>query len=87
MDVVAGVDLGGTKIAASWVDRNGGAGGVVFIPTPAHYGPDAILDAVASLVQQALKGNDQLLQRAVGIGTAGVVDVSRGTIVSSPLAH
>ena len=82
MDVVVGVDLGGTKIAASWVDREGGAGDVVSVPTPAHDGPEAILDAVASLVRQARVGSDQVL-RAVGIGAAGVVDVSRGTIVSA----
>ncbi|MGI8459743.1 MAG: ROK family protein [Propionibacteriaceae bacterium] len=83
MDVVVGVDLGGTKIAAAWVDRAGGAGGVVSVPTPAHEGPDAILDAVARLVQQAMDGNGRAFLRAVGVGTAGVVDVSTGTIVSA----
>ncbi len=83
MDVVLGVDLGGTKIAASWVDRAGGAGAVVSVATPAHDGPDAILDAVAFLVDRAMEGNDEISLRAVGIGTAGVVDVSTGTIVSA----
>lgn len=83
MDVVVGVDLGGTKIAAAWVGRDGGAGGVFTVPTPAHDGPGVILDAVASLVQQAIEGDDEVLLRAVGIGTAGVVDVAAGTIVSA----
>ncbi|MDN5805307.1 MAG: ROK family protein, partial [Microlunatus sp.] len=83
MNVVVGVDLGGTKVAGSWVDRDGGAGDVVSVPTPAHAGPDAVLDAVARVVRQAVEGNDQLVLCAVGIGTAGVVDVSTGSIVSA----
>ncbi len=83
MEVVVGVDLGGTKIAASWVNRAGEAGALVSAPTPAHDGPDAILDVVSLLVDRAMEGNDKIALRAVGIGTAGVVDVSTGTIVSA----
>jgi glucokinase len=78
--VVVGVDLGGTKIAAATVSADGGCGTVRTVPTPASAGPDAVLDAVAGLVRTVTA--DAGLG-AVGIGTAGVVDVAGGTIVSA----
>lgn len=76
---VVGVDLGGTKIAAALVDADGAHGEVLTAPTPAADGPEAVLDAVGALVA-ALTSE---APAAVGVGTAGVVDVARGTIVSA----
>jgi len=78
--VVVGVDLGGTKTAAAIVERDGTTGPVHSLPTPAQSGPAAVLDAVAQLVRR-VAGDARV--RAVGVGTAGVVDVGRGTIVSA----
>lgn len=75
-----GIDVGGTKIAAALVDDYGKLGAVVTAPTPGAEGPDAILDAMASIAQKALSGVDPAW---VGIGTAGVVDASAGRIVSA----
>lgn len=85
MTLVVGVDLGGTKTAAALVDPAGVAGPVLRSPTPAAAGPDAVLDVVAQLVLDVLKGagHDVADLAAVGIGTAGVVDASRGVIVSA----
>ncbi|GAA4715192.1 glucokinase [Promicromonospora umidemergens] len=80
--VVVGVDLGGTKIAAATVSASGEVGTVRTVPTPASAGPDAVLDAVAALVRTVLADAGAALG-AVGIGTAGVVDVASGTIVSA----
>lgn len=82
--VVVGVDLGGTKTAAATVAADGTLGPVLAVPTPAAGGPDAVLDAVAGVVCEvvaALPGAARL--RALGVGTAGVVDVGRGVIVSA----
>ena len=79
-DVVVGVDLGGTKTAAAIVERDGTTGSVRSVPTPAQSGPAAVMDAVAQLVRQVAGGAPV---RAVGVGTAGVVDVGRGRIVSA----
>ncbi|VEG74809.1 ROK family protein [Actinomyces slackii] len=83
---VVGLDLGGTKMAAALV----GADGVLLGPaarldTPASQGPEAILDAVASLVLDlaASAGPGEPPIAAVGIGTAGVVDTTTGTIISA----
>jgi len=77
---VVGVDLGGTKIAAAVVSRDGEAGPMFSIPTPAAAGPVAVLDAVTRLVMTAAAS---MPIRAIGIGTAGVVDVERGVIISA----
>jgi glucokinase len=82
--VVVGVDLGGTKTAAATVAADGTLGPVRAVPTPAAGGPDAVLDAVAGVVREvvaALPGAARL--RGLGVGTAGVVDVGRGVIVSA----
>lgn len=88
--LVVGLDLGGTKMAAALVDVNGALQGPVSsCPTPAHDGPDAMLNAISALVQEvATTGTHQDPGRAVpiiavGVGTAGVVDVESGTILSA----
>lgn len=77
---VVGVDLGGTKIAAARIGADGGVGEAVRIPTPGADGPQAVLDAVARAVLLASDGEPPT---AVGVGTAGAVDVGRGRIISS----
>ncbi|WP_250739002.1 ROK family protein [Actinomyces sp. 186855] len=50
-DVLVGVDLGGTKIAAALVGTDGTVlSDVLEVPTPAHDGPERMLDAIAGLV-------------------------------------
>lgn len=49
--LVVGVDLGGTKMAAALVTADGAlAGPLASVPTPARSGPEAVLDAIASVV-------------------------------------
>ncbi|WP_167148369.1 ROK family protein [Actinomyces sp. ZJ308] len=88
--LVVGLDLGGTKMAAALVDVNGALQGpVASCPTPAHDGPIAMLDAVSSLVHKVAESGTHhdpgraVPIAAVGIGTAGVVDVEHGTILSA----
>jgi len=89
-----GVDVGGTKIAAARVTAEGTLRGRVHeVPTPAHAGPDAVLDAIAGLilsvsVGEAADGADGVgegpaVPTAVGIGAAGVIDSRRGTVISA----
>ncbi|MCK6210487.1 ROK family protein [Georgenia sp. EYE_87] len=80
--VVIGVDLGGTKTAAAAVSRDGAVGPLRTVPTPARAGPGPILDAVAGLVREVAAGAGGPVL-GLGVGTAGVVDVFTGTIVSA----
>lgn len=55
-DVLLGVDLGGTKIAASLVTVDGQLIGTVeSTPTPAKQGPQAMLEAIADLIERLLR--------------------------------
>ncbi|MDN5726583.1 MAG: ROK family protein [Propionibacteriales bacterium] len=74
------VDLGGTKITAGLVSPEGRVSGLHTIATPAAAGPAAVLDAVAGVVDSV---TDDASVPAVGVGTAGLVDVERGLIVSA----
>ena len=73
MNPVAGVDIGGTKIAVALDD-----GDVVLrAPTPA--GADRILGQVLGLIRDAARGREL---DGVGVGSAGTFDES-GTVVAS----
>ncbi|MFJ3583388.1 ROK family protein [Streptomyces sp. NPDC090127] len=79
-DLVAAIDFGGTKIAGALVD---GAGDILVRaqrPTPAREGGETVMRAVeavlADLADSPLWGS----ARAVGIGSAGPVDASTGTV-------
>lgn len=87
---LVGVDLGGTKIAAALVGPDGAVlGPVSSCPTPAHDGPEAMLDAIAALVTEVAaagttaRPGTPVAPLAVGIGSAGVIDPGSGTVVSS----
>lgn len=68
-ELAVGVDLGGTKIAACLVRRDGTLVGQVHeVPTPAHDGPEAMLDAIAGLVLRTVAAGTQ---RAGSQATAG----------------
>lgn len=87
MSVVVGVDLGGTKTAAAVVGPDGAATSPVRrAATPAARGPEAVLDAVADLVRHVLDDagvSGVIGLRGLGVGTAGIVDVAGGRILSA----
>ncbi|HLT62030.1 MAG TPA: ROK family protein [Microlunatus sp.] len=76
---VLAIDVGGTKIAAALVDRDGRIGRETVRPTPRSADPDevfgALADAVTELVEPA--GGSRL---RVGIGSAGPIDEPAGTV-------
>ncbi|WP_433320611.1 ROK family protein [Micromonospora chersina] len=73
---VLGIDIGGTKTAAALVDRGGRVLQRREAPTPARSGPEAVLDAAARLAADLLGA----AAGPVGVGTAGTVDPTTGTI-------
>ncbi|MFG1656777.1 ROK family protein [Micromonospora chersina] len=73
---VIGIDIGGTKTAAALVDRGGRVLRRREAPTPARSGPEAVLDAAARLAADLLGA----AAGPVGVGTAGTVDPTTGTI-------
>lgn len=77
---VVGVDIGGTKTAVSVVSDDGRLEDLVTAPTPARLGPQAVLDATASLIRQVARWRTI---SGIGVGTSGVVDPIRGRIVTA----
>lgn len=81
------VDIGGTKINAAVVDAEGLPdaslrlqGPVRHCPTPAQDGPRAVVDAAIALGREAVRTAGISTVDAVGIASAGIVDVQRGAI-------
>ncbi|MFI6583038.1 ROK family protein [Embleya sp. NPDC050493] len=70
-----GVDIGGTKIAAGLVWRDGSVTGRRVRATPAAAGADRVLAAVIDLVRELAPD-----AACVGIGAPGAVDTRTGTV-------
>lgn len=81
-EVVLAVDIGGTKTSAALVDRDDVLLRTETAPTRAADGPAAVVSTVAGLARRLLAESSVRLC-GVGIGAAGVVNTSTGTIVSA----
>ncbi|MFD4949796.1 ROK family protein [Streptomyces sp. NPDC058239] len=79
-DLVAALDIGGTKIAGALVDGSGALLVRAQRPTPARESAETVMGAVTEVLAE-LSGSP-LWERAtaVGIGSAGPVDASAGTV-------
>lgn len=79
-DLVAALDFGGTKIAGALVD---GAGDILVRaqrPTPAQEDGETVMRAVEAVLADLEASPLWAAARAVGIGSAGPVDASAGTV-------
>ena len=83
---ILGIDLGGTKIASVVSTQAGEIVSRDYTATPAHAGPDVVIQAIFNGARRTLKEAaitpDQLL--GIGIGAAGVSDPDSGIIITSP---
>ncbi|MFG2227313.1 ROK family protein [Streptomyces sp. NPDC048644] len=79
-DLSAALDIGGTKIAGALVDGHGRLLVRTSRPTPADQDGAVVMRAVAEVIGELVA--DPAWQRvaAVGIGSAGPVDASAGTV-------
>ena len=82
-EVVAAVDIGGTKTAAALVTRSGQLVARASAPTPGAAGADAILQTAADLVLRLRAGSAAPIVRALGVGSAGVVDAATGFVLGA----
>ncbi|MFJ8870807.1 ROK family protein [Streptomyces sp. NPDC102473] len=79
-DLVAALDIGGTKIAGALVDQDGSLRHRTRRATPAQESAGTLLDAVYDVVSALAAAPLWRRVRAVGIGSAGPVDLARGTV-------
>lgn len=78
--VVAGIDVGGTNMKVLLATPDLYVVDRVDLPTPAHDGGDAIVDAAVTAVRSLLDRHRASLL-GVGVGSAGVVDPTTGTVL------
>ncbi|MCH5374075.1 MAG: ROK family protein, partial [Planctomycetes bacterium] len=76
-ELFAGVDLGGTTIAAALADASGEIVCQLQVPTQSHEGSSAVLQRIAELIER-LASEAGRRPVALGMGVPGLVDVSRG---------
>ncbi|MBJ6647523.1 ROK family protein [Streptomyces sp. BSE7-9] len=79
-DLVAALDIGGTKIAGALVDREGRILARAQRPTPAREDSDTVMAAVGAVIGDLAASPLWERAGAVGIGSAGPVDASTGTV-------
>ncbi|CAL9284423.1 ROK family protein [Streptomyces griseoincarnatus] len=79
-DLVAALDIGGTKIAGALVDREGRILARAQRPTPAREDGDTVMAAVGAVIGDLAASPLWERAGAVGIGSAGPVDASAGTV-------
>ncbi|WP_405392402.1 ROK family protein [Streptomyces sp. NBC_01102] len=79
-DLVAALDIGGTKIAGALVDGGGSLLVRAQRPTPAREDAETVMAAVGAVLDDLRASPLWHRARAVGIGSAGPVDASAGTV-------
>ncbi|MFE6973437.1 ROK family protein [Streptomyces sp. NPDC057682] len=79
-DLVAALDIGGTKIAGALVDGSGTLRARARRPTPAREDGETVMAAVAEVLAELSASPLWPRVRAVGIGSAGPVDAANGTV-------
>jgi glucokinase len=78
--VMAALDIGGTKIAGALVDSEGRLVARALRPTPAGEDAETVMGAVAEVLAELRADPAWGAAAAVGIGSAGPVDAVRGTV-------
>jgi glucokinase len=79
-EMVAAVDIGGTKIAGALVDRGGRMLAQCQRPTPAKEDAARVLGAVTEVLDELAAAPEWSAVRCVGIGSAGPVDAPKGAV-------
>ncbi|NLW36809.1 ROK family protein [Syntrophorhabdus aromaticivorans] len=81
-----GIDIGGSKIAAGLVNRQGRVVNKKRIPVEKHKAYAKIRDAIALLIEELVSANgiEKTRIEKIGIASAGQIDKETGTILFSP---
>lgn len=80
-EVIAGIDIGGTKIAVEIENLNGEKVAARRLPTQVEIGADAIVQTIFLEMEQMLEENGVKLV-AVGIGCPSPLDIENGLVLS-----
>jgi glucokinase len=83
--MMAGIDLGGTKIQAVVLDRGAEVLGQARRPTPTEGGPPAVIADLAEALREAAEAadTDPAELTGVGVGSPGAVDAKAGMVAEA----
>lgn len=81
---VIGIDVGGTKVAAGFVDSNGEIIKQVRVPMVSDRDAAAGLAAVVSAVRSLLSGEEARATLGIGICSPGPLDPEKGIVLNPP---
>lgn len=79
--VVAGIDIGGTKIAIALENRSGERIDTRRLPTEVELGPVRILENVCRALEEMIAESGAQLT-SIGVGCPGPIDIARGLVLS-----
>ena len=79
--VVAGIDIGGTKIAIALETLGGERLSARRLPTEVSLGPDRILENICRALEEMLAESGAKL-KSIGVGCPGPIDIARGLVLS-----
>lgn len=79
--VVAGIDIGGTKIAMALENLDGEKIATRRLPTEIELGPERILENIWRTIEEMLAETQTTLS-VIGIGCPGPIDIERGLVLS-----
>ncbi len=80
--LIVGVDLGGSKVAAILADASGNIRARDLRATYAGDGPEAVIERIIEAIRQVGAPSDEIT--GIGIGAAGACEASTGVVTSSP---
>lgn len=85
-ELVAGVDLGGTKILTVLADRAGQVLARVKVSTQARRGQDYVINTIVDSVHEAIRKSGAPVDKicAMGVGAPGPLDPDRGFVFFAP---
>lgn len=81
-----GVDIGGTKIAVAFVDKQGNIMAEETIATEVEKGPDPAVEKVTDLIRRLGEENNCEIE-GIGIGSPGPIDAKEGVILTPSNLH
>ena len=83
MTFIAGIDIGGTKIAVAIAAESGEVLGRSSLPLDVDRSPHSMMDQMLEIIK-TLADAHQVRLAAVGIGCAGPLDLERGIVINPP---
>jgi len=79
-----GIDIGGTNIQAGVVGASGKIMQRKSGPTLVHEGKNRVIERICNFITELIENIGSGSVIGIGIGSAGVIDIERGVVVTSP---